>query len=52
MHFLKMLTLKEKLMRFMIYVDNVQLAVHMRRFTKKKCNAAYRAQSDNFVPKF
>ena len=27
MHFVKMITLKEKLIRFMIYVDNVQLYI-------------------------
>ena len=51
MHFLKMIILKGELMRFIIYVDNVQqyIGVHAR-FAKKICNATY--IYDNFVPTF
>ena len=55
MHFLKMIILKGELMRFIIYVDNVQQYIGLHaRFAKKICNATYiyRAQSDNFVPTF
>ena len=45
-----MIILKGELMRFIIYVDNVQQ--YMRALQKKNCNATYRAQSDNIVPKF
>ena len=49
MHFLKMIILKGELMRFITYVDNVQ---QYMRDLPKNCNATYRAQSDNFLPKF
>ena len=43
MHFLKMIILKGKLMKFIIYVDNVQQYMYNvhARFTKKIYNAAY-----------
>ena len=55
MHFLKIIIVKRELMRFIIYVDTAYCAHKLRinaRFTKKMCNATYRAQPRNFVPKF
>ena len=53
MHFLKIIIVKGELMRFIIYVDNVQHIARINaRFTKKICNATYRAQPRNFVPNF
>ena len=53
MHFLEIIIVKGELMRFIIYVDNAQHIARINaRFTKKICNATYRAQPRNFVPKF